>query len=250
MQTNSNVFFRCKAKVSMALSSIKEFIGRNPLFVNISITMVSLSVILIVFASVVNHTINIQDTLLIFISSDNRELSSEKNDTHKYIEQLKKDNSALERKLNSILPTSGYMVVNTTENNFKLYRSRKLSMEGYCSTGSYVLLEADSAQKWIFKTPKGVFRIQGKTESPVWKKPDWAFIEEGLPVPHPHASERFEYGVLGDYALSLGDGYLIHGTLYKRQLGMPVTHGCIRLGDEELEAVYFTLQHGSKVYIF
>ena len=250
MQTVFQVFHKYKAKVSTAVSSLKELIGRNPLVLNISITIVSLSVILIVFASVITHTKNIQDALLVFKSSEKREPSSEKVDAHKYIEQLKKENSTLERRLNSLLPTSGYMVVNTTENNFKLYRSRKLSLEGYCSTGSYVLLEADSAQKWIFKTPKGVFRILGKTESPVWKKPDWAFIEEGLPVPHPHASERFEYGVLGDYALSLGDGYLIHGTLYKRQLGMPVTHGCIRLGDEELEAVYFTLQHGSKVYIF
>ena len=40
---------------------------------------------------------------------------------------------------------------------------------------------------------------------------------------------------LGDYALALGDGYLIHGTIYKRFLGMPVTHGCVRLNDEDLE---------------
>jgi len=61
---------------------------------------------------------------------------------------------------------------------------------------------------------------------------------------------RFEYGVLGDYALSLGDGYLIHGTLYQRFLGLPVTHGCIRLNDENLELVYRSLQVGSKVYIY
>jgi L,D-transpeptidase YbiS len=31
---------------------------------------------------------------------------------------------------------------------------------------------------------------------------------------------------------------------------MPVTHGCIRLNDEDLEAIYNTLAVGSKVYIF
>ena len=71
---------------------------------------------------------------------------------------------------------------------------------------------------WMFKTPKGVFQIRGKTTSPVWKKPDWAFVEEGLPVPSVNHNSRFEYGVLGDYALSLGDGYMIHGTLYQRFL--------------------------------
>jgi L,D-transpeptidase YbiS len=33
-------------------------------------------------------------------------------------------------------------------------------------------------------------------------------------------------------------------------MGQNVTHGCIRLGDEDLEIVYNTLQIGSKVYIY
>jgi L,D-transpeptidase ErfK/SrfK len=184
----------------------------------------------------VKPAINLSDTL--------------KNKNADYTAQLKREISNLERRVNTLIPSTSYLVVNTTENKFKLYRSRELKYEGVCSTGSYIMLEADSTQKWIFKTPRGIYRILGKTESPVWRKPDWAFIEEGLPIPAPYASERYEYGVLGDYALSLGDGYLIHGTLYKRQLGMPVTHGCIRLGDEELEKVYYSLQHGSKVFIF
>ena len=122
--------------------------------------------------------------------------------------------------------------------------------QGTCSTGSYILLESGEEQKWIFKTPKGQFRIQGKTTSPVWKKPDWAFVEEGLPVPSPNHHTRYERGVLGDYALSLGHGYLIHGTLYQRFLGLPVTHGCVRLNDEDLEAVYHNLGVGSRVFIY
>jgi L,D-transpeptidase YbiS len=43
---------------------------------------------------------------------------------------------------------------------------------------------------------------------------------------------------------------MIHGTLYQRLLGLPVTHGCIRLGDDDLEAVYKILTPGSKVFIF
>ena len=81
-------------------------------------------------------------------------------------------------------------------------------------------------------------------------KPDWAFIEEGLPVPKPGDPSRFERGVLGDYALRMADGYLLHGTLYQRFLGMPVTHGCIRLGDADLEVVYHTLPVGAYVYIY
>lgn len=157
----------------------------------------------------------------------------------------------LERKLASFIPTQTYLVINTTDNRFFLYKSRKMVREGFCSSGSYTLLRTvDGEKEWIFKTPRGRFTIQGKVADPVWRKPDWAFVEEGLPVPGPAHQSRYEYGVLGDYALSLGDGYLIHGTIYKRFLGMPVTHGCIRLNDDDLEAVYSSLSIGSKVYIY
>jgi L,D-transpeptidase ErfK/SrfK len=157
----------------------------------------------------------------------------------------------LERKLTSYIPTQTYLVVNTVDNEFFLYRNRRLIREGYCSSGSYTLLRTkDGEKEWIFKTPRGRFTIQGKITHPVWRRPDWAFVEEGLPIPGPGDPSRYEYGVLGDYAMSIGDGYLIHGTLYKRQLGMPVTHGCIRLNDDDLEAVYSALSIGSKVYIY
>jgi len=157
----------------------------------------------------------------------------------------------LERRLASFIPTQTYLVVNTVDNRFFLYRNRKLMREGFCSSGSYTLLKTEDGEKeWIFKTPRGRFTIQGKITHPVWRKPDWAFVEEGLPVPGPSDPSRYEYGVLGDYAMSIGDGYLIHGTLYKRLLGMPVTHGCIRLNDDDLEAVFNALSVGSKVYIY
>lgn len=157
----------------------------------------------------------------------------------------------LERRLASYVPTQTYIVINTVDNRFSLYRNRQLVREGYCSSGSYTLLKTEEGDKeWIFKTPRGRLSIQGKITQPVWRKPDWAFVEEGLPVPGPTHPSRYEYGVLGKYAMSLGDGYLIHGTLYQRQLGMPVTHGCIRLGDEDLEAVFHSLSVGSRVYIY
>ncbi len=163
---------------------------------------------------------------------------------------LSKDIQRLSRKYNSYTSGQSYIVINTTDNKFFLYRNKKLVREGRCSSGSYIMLKTQGEKKWIFKTPKGKYWIQGKISSPVWRKPDWAFVEEGLPIPPQNHPSRWEPGVLGDYALSIGDGYLIHGTIYKRFLGMPVTHGCVRLNDEDLEVIYKTLNIGSKVYIF
>jgi L,D-transpeptidase ErfK/SrfK len=159
--------------------------------------------------------------------------------------------SNLRTKFDYLTPREPYIIINTSENQFTLKKGDKVTHEGVCSTGSYTLLKTvDGDEQWIFKTPRGMLRVQDKLIKPVWKMPDWAFIEDGLPVPAPNAKERFERGVLGDYGLNIGQGYLIHGTLYQRFLGMPVTHGCIRLGDNELKIVYHTLQLGSKVYIY
>ncbi|MBW6501166.1 MAG: L,D-transpeptidase [Bacteroidales bacterium] len=174
----------------------------------------------------------------------------ENSEYKRQINNLKAEIQNLSRKYNSYTSGQSYLVINTTDNRFFLYRNKKLIREGFCSSGSYTVLQAEGEKKWIFKTPKGKYRILGKTVSPVWRKPDWAFVEEGLPVPPANHPSRWEYGVLGDYALSIGDGYLIHGTIYKRFLGMPVTHGCIRLNDEDLESIYNNLNIGSRVYIF
>ena len=164
--------------------------------------------------------------------------------------ELEKQIQTTNRKIGAVVPRSFYLIINSSENEFKLYRGEKLIRAGLCSTGSYIKLEAEDNKHWIFKTPRGEYKILGKTVDPVWRRPDWAFVEEGLPVPSASHSSRFEYGVLGDYALSLGDGYLIHGTLYQRFLGLPVTHGCVRLNDEDLEVVYKSLGIGSKVFIY
>lgn len=157
----------------------------------------------------------------------------------------------LGRQLRRLVPQDPYFVVCTSDNNFELRQGDKVLRKGSCSTGSYVLLKSrDAKQRWIFETPRGMYRILQKDENPVWHRPDWAFIEEGKSVPPTGSPERDEYGVLGDYAMALGHGYLIHGTLYQRFLGMPVTHGCVRLGDEDLEAAYQNLAIGSKVFIY
>jgi hypothetical protein len=163
---------------------------------------------------------------------------------------LKNEIRNLERRIQRLTPGNAYLVVNTTENKFALYRNRQLIREGMCSTGSMISLEGEGDQRWFFRTPRGEFRVQAKVENPVWRKPDWAFVEDGLPVPPADHHSRFERGVLGDYALILGDGYMIHGTLYQRFIGLPVTHGCIRMLDDDLEVVFNTLPTGAKVFIY
>jgi hypothetical protein len=163
---------------------------------------------------------------------------------------LNKKFDQLNKKIQRLAPGNAFLVINTTNNTFELYKNNEIIREGKCSTGSFISLEVDSTKSYLFETPKGVMTVQNKITNPVWTKPDWAFIEEGLPVPPQGHSSRREANVLGDYTLKLGDGYMIHGTLYQRLIGSPVTHGCVRLLDDDLEAVYKTLPVGAKVFIY
>jgi len=163
---------------------------------------------------------------------------------------LNKKLEALNKKVQRLTPGNAFLIINTTNNTFELFKNNEIIRQGRCSTGSFIHLEVDSTKSFTFETPKGVMTVQNKVTNPVWTKPDWAFIEEGLPVPPPGHSSRREPNVLGAYALKLGDGYMIHGTLYQRLIGSPVTHGCVRLLDDDLEAVYNALPVGSKVFIY
>jgi L,D-transpeptidase YbiS len=164
--------------------------------------------------------------------------------------RLTAERERLQAALRRRVPRSSWIVIDQTHNRLRLMRGDEMVLEAPCSAGSgMVLKEGGKGRVWVFDTPRGRFEVLSKTENPVWKKPDWAFVEEGQPIPKDPGA-RLDYGSLGEYALYFGNGYMIHGTLYERLLGRPVSHGCIRLGREPLRVVYRTSPLGTPVYIY
>ena len=154
------------------------------------------------------------------------------------------------RRLAAYAPHGTYIVVDTYHNRLRLFRHGRLLRQAVCSTGSGVVLrDPRDGHIWVFDTPTGERRVQRKVKNPIWNKPDWAFIEEGLKPPH-RSRDRVDDFSLGDYALYLGNGYIIHGTIFQTLLGRPITHGCIRLGDKDLDYVYHHTPLGARVYLF
>jgi len=56
--------------------------------------------------------------------------------------------------------------------------------------------------------------------------------------------------VLGPHRLVLGDGYLIHGTNKETSIGDAVSHGCIRMYNEDVERLFGMVAVGTPVFIF
>jgi L,D-transpeptidase YbiS len=161
-----------------------------------------------------------------------------------------KELARLDKRLAAERPRGVYIVIDAVDNRLRLKKGEEVVLDALCSTGTgAVLKDPGSDRRWVFDSPRGAHRVQVKLVEPVWKKPDWAFIEEGEPVPS-DPRERFDHEALGDYGLYFGDGFLIHGTLYQRLLGRSVTHGCVRLGDKDLEAVYRGTPLGTPIFIF
>lgn len=164
---------------------------------------------------------------------------------------LQSQYKSLKKQLAQFAPHQHYILVDTARNHLYIKRSQEIVLDAIASTGSGVVLDkpGEGNTQWVFDTPRGEFTVQSKLTHPAWVKPDWAFIEEGLMVPK-NPADRVEQGVLGDYALGFGKGYFIHGTLYTRLLGKNVTHGCIRLNDDDLKSVYQLARVGTPIMIF
>lgn len=233
----------------------EEFLGlvetETPVRKNIWKKVLFISVIALIYLGFIPFLLFVVPQISeIFLTVNKSGWNSKTVENPDRVKTLNAEIISLDKKIEKFTPGNAYLVVNTTENRFSLYKNRKLMLVGVCSTGSYISLEGEGDKKWVFKTPKGDFKVRGKITDPIWRKPDWAFVEEGLPIPPAGHPSRYERGVLGDYALAIGNGYLIHGTLYQRFLGLPVTHGCIRMNDADLKVVYNTLPVGAKVFIY
>ena len=76
-------------------------------------------------------------------------------------------------------------------------------------------------------------------------------VVNGNIVIPPFGTEQRKYkDVLGTHRLYLGDGYGLHGTNNPSSIGQSVSHGCIRLRNEDIAALYEMVPLGTPVFIY
>ena len=98
-----------------------------------------------------------------------------------------------------------------------------------------------------WETPLGKAKVIKKKKNPVWIPPD-SVRKEDPSLPKVVASG--DDNPLGNRAIYLSmPSYLIHGTNKPYGVGMKVSHGCIRLYPEDIEALYDLVAEGTNVNI-
>ena len=107
-------------------------------------------------------------------------------------------------------------------------------------------------QDW--KTPLGKTTVAKKVKDPAWHPPESIRREHAANGdPLPAIVPPGPNNPLGAYALHLNlpGEYRIHGTDIDKifGIGMQITHGCIRMYPEDIEALYRSVPVGTSVYI-
>ena len=69
-------------------------------------------------------------------------------------------------------------------------------------------------------------------------------------VPPVGTNQRKYKGVLGAHRLNMGDGYALHGTNQPASIGRSVSHGCVRLRNEDIDRLYDMVAVGTPVFIY
>lgn len=141
------------------------------------------------------------------------------------------------------------ITIDVSTNRAYLFKDGDLIRSSAAATGSDKILRKGN-RVWWFRTPRGKHTVVRKIVDPVWTKPDWAFIEEGKPVPSPDSPKRKEKGTMGKYALDLGERVMIHGTNDPKSIGRRISHGCIRLPKDMLALLWKEAPVGTEVHIF
>lgn len=76
-------------------------------------------------------------------------------------------------------------------------------------------------------------------------------VVDGKIVIPPYGTNQRKYAdVLGTHRLYLGDGYALHGTNNPASVGQAVSHGCVRLRNQDIALLYERVSVGTPVYIY
>lgn len=96
-----------------------------------------------------------------------------------------------------------------------------------------------------------VMRHADGREEPFEVKDGREIVVNGQLIMPPFGTNQRRYpGVLGANRLYLGDGYGIHGTDAPSSIGRSVSHGCVRVKNEDIETLFRIVPLGTPVYIY
>jgi hypothetical protein len=177
---------RGKDKMNKSTDAVvEEKTGRTPLFRAMMALLVVVSAVVSLFllflfvvyvVPVLQEKATKQKTAVIY----NEELRKDPV-YKKQITQMSKDVQRMRTKYVAYTSGQSYIIINTTENRFFLYKNKKLVRTGFCSSGSYIKLQTEGNKHLRLQKENGLFLgrkriLYGKNQTGHFLKKDFPFL--------------------------------------------------------------------------
>jgi len=113
------------------------------------------------------------------------------------------------------------------------------------------LVHLERGQNYAGYSVQGANVIQPNGQPAPPPKEGHELVANGNLIVPPFGTVQRRYlGTLGTRRLDLGDGYGIHGTDEPSSIGRSVSHGCVRMLNQDVEQLFPMVPVGTTVYIY
>lgn len=140
-----------------------------------------------------------------------------------------------------------YLAVDTQAKKLRFYYGDTVLREGDIAIGEARTINSPDGKSWTFIPLKGAFPIEGKLVDHDWTVPEWLYVMSNKPVPR---SRPVIEGGIGQYVITLGNGYVIHSPPVEDSPLKGPKPGSIMAGAEDLRAIWPRIHRGTPVYVF
>jgi hypothetical protein len=127
----------------------------------------------------------------------------------------------------------------------ELAGQRKVKLDSISARRGHLLANGDS-----LVMRGGVIGLVSAGIFTAWPIEKDIIIGKVLYMPPLGSLYRAQRGVLGPYRLNLGGSVGLHGTSDQASVGKAVTHGCMRLLDDDVTWLYLNVPIGTPVFIY
>lgn len=222
---------------------------RPPLWLNL--TLLLLGIAGIVFARF--HRERVEDRFSGVLATqqrtpaDIRQIKEELAEMDLTREELQRQLDARMKFATSLKSEDFYLSIDTTARKLRFYYGDTVLREADVTIGERRNVTAGE-KSWTFIPVKGAFKVEEKMVGHDWRIPEWVYAMKAQPIP---AERPVIDDGLGQFVISLGDGYVIHSPPPEESPLDGAKPGSYMVSADMLRAIWPRIQKGkTQVYIF
>jgi hypothetical protein len=161
-------------------------------------------------------------------------------------QQLAKELDGRLEYLQTLQSEQFYISIDSAKHKLQLRLGKEIAREADVQIGEAKTLTA-GGKTWTFTPLKGAFNVTGKETDYVWPVAEWVYALHGEAAPQERPSMK---NWLGQYVITLPDGYVIHSPPPEKSPLQGPKPGSFMVPADDLAAIWPRITKETRVYIF